>query len=205
MGRTNLNLAVLISGRGSNLQALIDACEEPDYPAVISLVISNNPNAEGLKRAEKAGIKALIVNHKDFETKVDFEKALQTALDSQPIDLICLAGFMRLLSASFVNFWHDRIINIHPSLLPDYKGLNTHERVLSDQCVETGCSVHYVRPEVDCGPVIVQKVVLVIEGDTPESLADRVLEQEHRAYPEAVRLIAEQRLEIIDEQVEISL
>ncbi|GJL86012.1 MAG: phosphoribosylglycinamide formyltransferase [Micavibrio sp.] len=193
MIENKLNLAVFISGRGSNLQSLIDACQEDNYPAQISVVLSNKPNVQGLERAKKAGIPTLTIPHKDFETKEAFEGTILEALKDYPIDLICLAGFMRILSPYFIGHWPDKIINIHPSLLPDYKGLNTHERALADGQKEVGCTIHHVVPEMDSGPIIMQKKVPVLDGDTPETLAERVLEQEHIAYPEAVRLLAETR------------
>jgi phosphoribosylglycinamide formyltransferase 1 len=186
-----LNLAVLISGRGSNLQALIDACSETDFPAQIKVVISNRPGVQGLERAQSAGIKTEIVDHEDFDSRDLFENALQETLDRYDVDLICLAGFMRLLGRDFVERWHNAIVNIHPSLLPAYKGLNTHERVLEDGCAETGCTVHYVRAEMDSGPIIAQRVVKVLPGDTVDILAARVLEEEHKTYPDAIRVIAE--------------
>lgn len=193
MAEEKLSLAVLISGRGSNMRALIEACAAPDYPARVSVVIANRQDAAGLELAMQAGIPAEIVDQRTFEDKESFEAALQEKLDAYPVDLICLAGFMRVLSGAFVGHWTDRIINIHPSLLPDYKGLHTHERVLADGRQESGCTVHFVTPELDAGPVILQKKVRVLDHDTPESLAARILEQEHIAYPEAVRMIAEQK------------
>ncbi len=187
---TRINIAVLISGRGSNLQALIDACAKPDFPAKISVVISNIPGVTGLERAEKAGIPTVVVSHKNHETREKFEDALMETLKKYEVGLVCLAGFMRILTPHFIDRWPERLINIHPSLLPDYKGLHTHERVLTDGRAETGCTIHYVIPAMDSGPAIVQKRVPVKNGDTPETLAARVLEQEHIAYPEAVRIIA---------------
>ncbi len=188
-----IRLAILISGRGSNMEALIKACAQPDYPAEIAVVISNRPDAPGLDKARAAGLKTAIVDHKQFQGRPAFEMALQEAILSYaPVDLVCLAGFMRILTADFVNQWTERMINIHPSLLPDYKGLDTHARALADGRVEAGCTVHYVTPEMDDGPVIVQKRVPVLPGDTPETLAIRVLAEEHGAYVEAVRLAAVQ-------------
>lgn len=198
-----LNLAVLISGRGSNLQALIDACAAPDFPARIAVVISNRPGVYGLERAAAAGIEHLVIDHKSFADKAAFETALHDALAARPVDLICLAGFMRVLGADFVGRWPGRIINIHPSLLPDYKGLDTHTRVLADGRAETGCSVHFVTPALDDGPVIVQKRVPVMAGDDPDRLAERVLAAEHAAYPEAVALIAQNRVKIVEGRVRI--
>jgi phosphoribosylglycinamide formyltransferase-1 len=186
-----LNLAVLISGRGSNLKAIIDACKDPAFPACINVVISNNGDAAGLLSANKANIDTAVVNHKEYSEKSDFEYAINNVLKNYEIDLICLAGFMRILSEDFINKWEDSIINIHPSLLPAYKGLNTHERAIKDGCKKSGCTVHFVRPEIDSGPIILQRDVDIKKDDTPETLANRILEQEHKAYPEAIRLIAQ--------------
>ncbi len=199
-----IDLAILISGRGSNMQALINACRGEDFPAQISVVISNRPDASGLQKAKDAGIETAVVDHKDFADKGAFEDALLNALSEHKIDLICLAGFMRILSANFIAQWPDKIINIHPSLLPAYKGLNTHERVLADGGTASGCTVHFVVPEMDAGPTILQKKVDVLTDDTPDTLAARILEQEHLAYPEAVKLIGEKRVRNIDGRVEIS-
>jgi phosphoribosylglycinamide formyltransferase-1 len=199
-----LRLAVLISGRGSNLQALIDACARPDYPAEIVLVLSNKADAFGLERARQAGIATAVVSHRNYADKGGFEAAIHAEIVKTGADLICLAGFMRILSAEFIEKWPNRVINIHPSLLPAYKGLDTHARVLADKGAETGCSVHFVTPGMDEGPVILRRRAPVLPGDTPETLAARVLEQEHIAYPEAVRLIAEKRVRLHNERVEIS-
>lgn len=201
MGR--LNLAVLISGRGSNLQSLIDACAADDFPARIAVVISNRPDAYGLVRAAAAGIETVVIDHKDFADRAAFEAALQAALVERPVDLVCLAGFMRVLGAGFIENWPGRIINIHPSLLPDYKGLDTHARVLADGRAESGCTVHFVTPELDSGPVIVQKRVKIASGDTPDSLAARILAAEHEAYPEAVALIARGGLKTVEDRAGI--
>jgi phosphoribosylglycinamide formyltransferase-1 len=190
-GSEKINLGVLISGRGSNLQALIDACADPDFPAQIAIVISNIEGAYGLERAKKADIPATTISHKNYKTREAFEDEIHEILIERNVDLVCLAGFMRILTPHFIGRWPGTLINIHPSLLPDYKGLHTHERVLEDGKPESGCTVHYVVPEMDSGPTIVQKRVPVKAGDTPETLAARVLEQEHIAYPEAVRMIAE--------------
>lgn len=192
-----LKLGVLISGRGSNLQALIDACAAPDFPAEIALVLSNKADAFGLERAAKAGVPTAVINHRDFPgDKRAFEGAMDEALRAAGVELVCLAGFMRLLSPWFVEAWHDRLINIHPSLLPSFKGLDTHERALAAGVRFHGCTVHYVRPEMDEGPIIVQAAVPVLPGDDAHALGDRVLEQEHRIYPHAVRLIAEGRVRV---------
>ncbi|MDJ0894901.1 MAG: phosphoribosylglycinamide formyltransferase [Alphaproteobacteria bacterium] len=198
-----MKLGVLISGRGSNLQALIDACAAPDYPARIAVVISNKPDAAGLDRAAAAGLTTQVVDHRGFGSKAAFEDALNDALLEHTVDLVCLAGFMRLLSAPLVEKWRDRMINIHPSLLPAFRGLDTHEKALAAGVRVHGCTVHFVRPEMDVGPILLQAVVPVLGGDDPERLAARVLAQEHIIYPEAVRLIAQGRTKVVDERVEI--
>lgn len=196
-----LKLGVLISGRGSNLQALIDACKQPDFPAEIVLVVSNKASAFGLERAHAARIPTAVINHKDYDGREAFDAAVTKALEASGVQLVCLAGFMRLLTESFTTHWHDRLINIHPSLLPKYKGLDTHARALAAGESEAGCTIHFVRPAMDEGPIIMQAAVPILPNDTEDSLAARVLEQEHRCYPEAVRLIAEGNLRIVDEQV----
>lgn len=199
-----LKLGVLISGRGSNLQALIDACRDPTFPAEIALVISNRADAGGLQRAASAGLETAVVLHRDYADRASFDAALDAKLAEAGVELVCLAGFMRLLTAGFVERWRDRMINIHPSLLPAFKGLDTHERVLAAGVRFTGCSVHFVRAEMDEGPIIVQAAVPVLEDDDPHSLADRVLQAEHRCYPLAVRLIAEGRAQVEDGRVRIA-
>ncbi len=185
------------------MEALIESCRDPSFPAQVSVVLSNRPESKGIEIAQNHGLLTEIVDHKTFPGPSSFEAALQKALARHPVDLICLAGFMRLLSPEFVQAWPDKIINIHPSLLPDYKGLNTHERVLADGRNESGCTVHFVRPAMDAGPVIIQKKIQIKQNDTPETLAGRILEQEHVAYPEAVRFIGENRVRITNEQVTI--
>jgi phosphoribosylglycinamide formyltransferase-1 len=196
-----LTLAVLISGRGSNLQALIDACREPGFPARIALVASNVPGAPGLDRAATAGIATCVVDHKSFADRSRFEEALDAELSAAGVDLVCLAGFMRLLTDGFVHRWRDRLINIHPSLLPAFRGLHVHERVIAYGARFSGCTVHFVRPAMDDGPIIVQAVVPVHGDDTPDRLAARVLAQEHHIYPLAVRLIADGRTRVAGERV----
>ena len=191
-----LNVAVLVSGRGSNLQALIDACAEPDFPARIVAVISNNPDAYGLERAKKAGIATSVVNHRDYDDRESFENAVDEELKHHKAKFICLAGFMRLLDARFVNRWKDRILNIHPSLLPSFKGLHTQERALEAGVRFTGCTVHIVRPEMDDGPIILQAALAVDPEDDADSLSDKVLEMEHIIYPEALKLMAMGRVSI---------
>lgn len=190
MGVNKLKLAVLISGRGSNLKALMDACADGTFPASIVLVLSNRADAEGLRYALAGELPTVVVNHKDFPDRLSFDMAVHAEIVKSGADLVVLAGFMRILTPEFVNLWPGRMINIHPSLLPDYKGLDTHARALADGKSEAGCTVHYVVPEMDSGPIIVQKRVKVLPGDTPETLGERVLEQEHAAYPEAVRIVA---------------
>lgn len=198
-----LRLGVLISGRGTNLQALIEACAQPDFPAEIALVLSNQPEAGGLKRAEAAGIPAQVVPHRAFPTREAFDAALSEALRAADVGLVCLAGFMRLLTPGFVAGWHDRLINIHPSLLPSFKGIRVHERVLEAGVRLTGCTVHFVRAEMDDGPILVQAAVPVGPDDGPDALAARVLEAEHVCYPLAVRLIAEGRVRVVENRAEI--
>lgn len=191
-----LRLGVLISGRGTNLQALIDACRDPDFPAEVALVISNKPDAGGLARAASAGIPTLVLKPKDYVDKPAHEAAMTQALEQAGVGLVCLAGFMRLLTGGFVTHWHDRLINIHPSLLPAFPGIDTHARAIAAGVRFHGCTVHYVREVMDDGPIIVQAAVPVADDDTPDSLAARVLEQEHKAYPLAVRLIGEGRVRV---------
>ena len=192
----HLKFAVLISGRGSNLQALIEAAATAALPAEIVRVISNEPDAGGLERAAAAGISTAVVPHRDYPDRESFESSLSEEIRSSGAELVVLAGFMRLLTATFVEEWRDRLINIHPSLLPAFKGLHTHERALEAGVRYTGCTVHYVRPEMDEGPIIVQAAVPVLPGDDADTLAARVLEQEHVIYPLAVRLIAENRVRV---------
>ena len=196
-----LRAGVLISGRGSNLQALIDACGDPGYPAEIALVISNNAAAKGLARAARAGIPMRVVEHRGFPTREAFDAALDDALREHCVELVCLAGFMRVLTPGFVAGWRDRLINIHPSLLPAFRGLHTHERALDAGVRLHGCTVHFVSPEVDAGPIIVQAAVPVLPGDDAETLAARVLAAEHRCYPLAVKLIAQGRARVVDGRV----
>lgn len=185
-------IAVLISGRGSNLQCLIDACAEPDYPARIVAVISNRPEALGLERAKEAGIPAIAVDHKGHDSRESFEAALDAALREAGAEFVCLAGFMRILTEGFVNRWEGRMINIHPSLLPKFKGVDTHARAIEAGETEHGCTVHWVTPGMDEGPVIARARVPVHPDDTPETLAARVLVEEHRLYPQALKLALEQ-------------
>jgi phosphoribosylglycinamide formyltransferase-1 len=194
-------VGVLISGRGSNLQALIDACKARDFPAEIALAISNVPQAQGLLRAEAALIPTLTINHKDFPSRDAFDAALDAALHQARIELLCNAGFMRLHMADFVMRWRDRHLNIHPSLLPAFRGLDTHARIIAAGVKISGCTVHFVRAEMDCGPIVAQAAVPVLGGDTAESLAARVLAVEHRLYPHALRLVASGTVGVEGERV----
>lgn len=194
-----LKVGVLISGRGSNLQALIDAAAAPAFPAEIALVLSNKADAAGLARAADAGIATAVVDHRGFPgDKAAFEAALDARLREAGVELVCLAGFMRLLSPWFVDAWRDRMINIHPSLLPDFRGTHTHARALEAGVAEHGCTVHFVVPELDAGPTILQAKVPVLPGDDEASLSARVLEQEHRIYPQALALVASGAVKLED-------
>lgn len=192
-GKTKLPLVVLISGSGSNLQAIIDAVAG-GLPAAIRAVISNQPAAYGLQRARQAGIPTRVLDHRDFSSREDYDRALADLVDSFHPQLIVLAGFMRILTADFVRRYHGRMLNIHPSLLPNYRGLHTHERVLQAGDREHGASVHYVTEELDGGPLVLQARVPVLAGDDADTLAARVLTREHLIYPKVIRWIAEGRL-----------
>jgi phosphoribosylglycinamide formyltransferase-1 len=192
-----LRIGVLISGRGSNLQALIDACARPDYPAEIALVIANRADAFGIERARQAGVTATVIPHRDFSDRESFDAALDDALRRAGVELLCTAGFMRILTAWFVERWRDRQINIHPSLLPAFPGLHTHERALAAGVRFSGCTVHFVRLGVDTGPIIAQAAVPVLPDDDADRLAARVLAAEHRLFPLALRLVAEGRTRIV--------
>ena len=186
---TRRRIAILISGRGSNMVSLIEAARDPGFPGEIALVLSNRPDAGGLERARQAGIEALAVDHKAYSTREGFEQALNAALRERDIGFICLAGFMRVLTDWFVERWAGRTINIHPSLLPLFRGTHTHRRALEEGVLVHGCTVHFVVPELDAGPIVAQAAVPVVPGDTEDSLAARVLAQEHALYPQALRMI----------------
>jgi phosphoribosylglycinamide formyltransferase-1 len=188
--RPRARVAVLISGGGSNLQALLDAAAEPDYPAEIVLVLSNRADAGGLARAQRAGVPTEVIEHRAYADRTSFDAALHDALTSVQADLVCLAGFMRVLTDDFVTQWRGRMLNIHPSLLPSFKGLHTHQRALDAGCKLHGCTVHFVEPALDDGPIIAQAAVPVHDDDTADTLAARVLEQEHRLYPQALAAVA---------------
>ena len=201
---TRKRVAVLISGRGSNMSALIEAAKAKDYPAEIVLVVSNRPDAAGLARAREAAIATAVIDHRLFRDDcAAFERALDDELREYRIDIVCLAGFMRLLTPWFITRWSGRILNIHPALLPEFKGLDTHRRALAAGVKRHGATVHFVVEETDAGPVISQQSVPVLQGDTEDTLAARVLEIEHRIYPEALRLVAEGRAKFATSQPEI--
>jgi phosphoribosylglycinamide formyltransferase-1 len=189
--------AILISGRGSNMAALIAATQAKDYPAEIALVLSNRPDAKGLTTARDAGLATAIVDHTRFgKDREAFERTLQAELDARHVDIVCLAGFLRLLTPWFVSRWQQRMINIHPALLPAFKGLDTHERALAAGAKIHGATVHFVVPEMDSGPVIAQGAIGVHDDDTADTLAARVLAIEHRIFPLALRLVAEGRVHV---------
>ncbi|MDQ0315721.1 phosphoribosylglycinamide formyltransferase [Amorphus orientalis] len=190
MSARRVPVAVLISGRGSNMAALIEAARDPAYPAEIVRVISNRPGTQGLQTATDAGIETAVVDHKACPTKAEFETALATAIEDSGAELICLAGFMRVLSADFVARFAGRILNIHPSLLPAFTGLDTHERALTAGVAVHGCTVHIVNAELDAGPILIQAAVPVAADDTAASLSARVLAEEHRIYPAALAAVA---------------
>lgn len=201
MTRRRTPVAVLVSGRGSNMAALIEAAKAPDYPAEIVLVVSNRPDAGALDTAAAAGIATAIVDHKACASKADFEAAVAETIEASGAEFICLAGFMRVLSAGFVDRFAGRILNIHPSLLPSFKGLDTHERALAEGVRIHGCSVHIVSAELDAGPIVMQAAVPVVHGDTPDMLAARVLACEHRIYPAALAALASGTAHLVDGKI----
>lgn len=194
-------MVVLVSGRGSNLQAIIDAVRDGRLPAEIRAVISSEPGAPALARARTAGIAAHVINHRDFPAREQFDQALMQRIDAYQPRLVVLAGFMRVLGRDFIDHYSGRLINIHPSLLPAFPGLNTHARALQSGATSHGASVHFVTPEVDGGPVIVQAAVPVQPDDTPDILAERVLAEEHRIFPLAIRWFLDGRLSVENGQV----
>ena len=194
---TRLRLAILISGRGSNMEAILDAAQDPAYPAKPVLVLSNRPDAKGLETAARAGIPTAAIDHTTFgKDREAFERAMQDQLKEADVEIIALAGFMRILSPSFVDQFAGRLMNIHPSLLPHYPGLDTHRRAIADGVREHGATVHFVTQDLDAGPVIIQGRVKICEDDSEHSLSMRVHEVEHRIYPEAVRWFASGRLRL---------
>ncbi|MGA7674519.1 MAG: phosphoribosylglycinamide formyltransferase [Rhizomicrobium sp.] len=191
-----MHTAILISGRGSNMRSLIAATADPAFPAEIVLVISNVGSAEGLKHAANAGIATRVIPHKAFVSREAFDAAIDAALNEAGIEIVCLAGFMRILSDWFARKWEGRLLNIHPSLLPSFKGVHVHEQALQAGVRISGCTVHFVVPELDAGPIIAQAAVPVELGDTPEALAARVLQAEHKLYPAALEMLAEGRVKL---------
>ncbi len=191
-----VHTAILISGRGSNMRSLIAATADPAFPAEIVLVISNVGSAEGLKHAANAGIATRVIPHKAFVSREAFDAAIDAALNEAGIEIVCLAGFMRILSDWFARKWEGRLLNIHPSLLPSFKGVHVHEQALQAGVRISGCTVHFVVPELDAGPIIAQAAVPVELGDTPEALAARVLQAEHKLYPAALEMLAEGRVKL---------
>ena len=199
-----LKLGVLISGRGSNLQALINACGQSGFPAKIVLVISNVQAAKGLERAKSANIPYVVINHNKHSSRADFDAEMTKVLSSAKVELVCLAGFMRLLSRNFVEHWYNQLINIHPSLLPAFKGLHVQAKAIEAGAKFSGCTVHFVRHQMDEGPIIAQAAVPIHQNDSPGSLSKRILEQEHRLYPSVIRWFAEDRVQFDGKRVVIS-
>ncbi len=197
-GMVRKRVAILISGRGSNMAALLAAAQGPAYPAEISLIVSNQADAKGLATARAAGLATALVEHRQFADREAFERALQSTLETNRIDIVCLAGFMRLLTPWFVGRWQERMLNIHPALLPAFKGLDTHERARAAGVKIHGATVHFVIPEMDSGPIVAQGAVSVHDDDTADMLAARALAVEHKIYPLALRLVAEGRVRIVD-------
>lgn len=193
-------LAILISGRGSNMAALLAAAAAPGYPATVAVVLSNRPDAAGLATAAAAGVPAVVVDHRAHASKAAFEDAMTAVLEAHAVDIVCLAGFMRLLSARFIDRWMNRLVNIHPSLLPAYRGLDTHARAIADGVRIAGCTVHMVRMEMDTGPILAQAAVPVLPDDTADRLAARVLAAEHRLYPAAVAALASGRITLVGDK-----
>jgi phosphoribosylglycinamide formyltransferase-1 len=191
-------VAILISGRGSNMTALIEAASDPNYPAEVVLVVSNRPDAAGLARARSSGIETATIDHKAYTTRKEFDRVLNDTIEHRNIDLICLAGFMRLLTTEFVQRWENRILNIHPALLPSFPGLDTHARALAAGVKIHGATVHFVTPKLDAGPIVVQVAVPVRDSDTPETLAERVLAAEHRIYPFGLALVASGKVSVVN-------
>ena len=186
-----VKVAILISGRGSNMQAIVRACEAADFPAQVVLVLANKIDAEGLKFAEARKIKTAFVNHREFSSREDFDKKVSEEIEKSGAEIVCLAGFMRLLSGWFVARWFDRLINIHPSLLPEFKGADAVGDAIRAGAKKSGCTVHFVREEMDSGPIILQAEVEVLVSDSKEILAARILKEEHRVYPEALKKVCE--------------
>ncbi|WP_290903222.1 phosphoribosylglycinamide formyltransferase [Aquabacterium sp.] len=188
------SIVILISGRGSNMEAIVQACQQESWPARIAAVVSNKASAEGLQFAAARGIATAVVDHKAFDSREAFDAELARVVDGFAPDVVVLAGFMRILTEGFVRHFEGRMLNVHPSLLPAFPGLHTHQRAIEAGCKLAGATVHFVTPELDHGPIVAQAAVPVLPGDTPQALAERVLVQEHRLYPQAVRWLVEDRL-----------
>jgi phosphoribosylglycinamide formyltransferase 1 len=201
MAMSRKRIGILISGRGSNLAALIAACRQADYPAEIVLVVSNRPDAAGLVRAADAGLATAVVDHKAFADRRAFEEDLDRTFAAAGVELLCLAGFMRVFTDWFVARWAGRMLNIHPSLLPAFRGTDTHRQALAAGVLIHGCTVHYVTLDLDAGPIVAQAAVRVLPGDTEETLADRILAEEHRLYPLALRLVCEGKARLDGDRV----
>lgn len=184
-----VRIAILISGRGSNMQALVKACEDQNFPAEVALVLSNKADAEGLNFAQSKNIKTVFVNHREFSSREDFDKKVSAEIEKSGVEFVCLAGFMRLLSPWFVQRWFNKLINIHPSLLPEFKGADAVGDAIKAGAKISGCTVHFVREEMDSGPIIMQSQVDVVPNDTKETLAAKILKEEHRIYPESLKKI----------------
>lgn len=199
----SVRIGVLASGQGSNLQAILDACADGRIPGKVEIVISDRKKAYALERAERAGVKPVFISPRKFRDRIEYDGKLIEALAEARVDLVCLAGFMRILSEAFVNRFYGRCLNIHPALLPSFPGLHAQRQAFDYGVKVAGCTVHFVDSGVDTGPIIAQKAVPVLEGDTPDTLADRILEKEHVAYPEAIRLFAEGRLVLEGRRVAI--
>lgn len=202
-GGDRIRVGVLISGRGSNMEALARACRDPAFPATVAVVVSDVPGARGLEVARGLGLDASLVERRQYADRDGFERRIRQELQERHVELVCLAGFMRVLSGRFVEAYRERILNIHPSLLPAFPGLHAQRQALRHGVRYSGCTVHFVTAEVDAGPIVLQAVVPVEQDDTEETLAARILEQEHRLYPEAVRLYAEGRLRVEGRRVRI--
>ncbi len=200
-----MKIAILISGRGSNMERLIEAASAPDYPAEIAKVISNRPDASGLQTAANAGIATQAIDHKSYATREDFDSALEAALNEADVDLVCHAGFMRILTDEFAARWEGRMVNIHPSLLPSFKGIRVQQQAIDAGATISGCTVHYITPALDSGPIIAQAAVPVLPDDTAETLSARILEAEHVLYPAAVKMIASGSVKLVDGKVVRSL
>jgi phosphoribosylglycinamide formyltransferase-1 len=194
-------IAILISGRGSNMESIAEACASGRIPAQISLVISNEPDAPGLQKARTRRVEAMVIDHRQSASREEHDRRIHQALKSHAVDLVCLAGYMRVLTPAFIREWKGKVMNIHPSLLPSFPGLDAQEQALDWGVRMTGCTVHFVDERVDHGPVIVQKAVPVTDEDTVETLSERILQEEHKAYPEAVQLFFEKKLRLMGRRI----